>query len=479
MPSSVVQATLALAALALTATQADARGGEPDDYETQDRLDWEREQRKEIREEVRGWTWALMPPITYEDDRMPPRDYEHDPVLPLVRVTALAATASGDAIVGGELRGPITLGGRRIARTQRPRGFIARVSRGGAFRIVQLAEKETFAVPSALAIDRVGRIVVSYESARLEVMTPDGRRVWSRDLPPARALAFADNGDILAAGCQITRKMSISQYAIGIGHYDEITDGYFARVSSWGEIRWTDRLDRGVGDLFYRPNHRNVTDCATGIAPGPGGDIYVAGDFVQAWFGRTDDREPPLPYSGSFLARVAGDGRVAWSRLVAEDSGRVALAATRDGSRVVVAGKVAMQKSPVEVLRPGLAAFDADGLPLWSIAIDKADRPEPGVSNLRVVRLGAKAGFVCIGSYNAPIEIGTMKLEEPRSGLFRLDVDARGSVKALRSAPPRRSPKSWGIAATKVSVAATDAALWIGGTMTFYTDGAWLDAVPW
>ena len=36
-----------------------------------DRLDWERDQRKEIREHVRGWTWALMPPVTHDDDRRP------------------------------------------------------------------------------------------------------------------------------------------------------------------------------------------------------------------------------------------------------------------------------------------------------------------------------------------------------------------------------------------------------------------------
>jgi hypothetical protein len=33
-------------------------------------------------------------------------------------------------------------------------------------------------------------------------MTPQGRTAWARDLPPARALAVAPDGDILAAGCK-------------------------------------------------------------------------------------------------------------------------------------------------------------------------------------------------------------------------------------------------------------------------------------
>ena len=79
--------------------------------------------------------------------------------------------------------------------------------------MIRLAEEETFMVPSALAVDRAGRIVVSYEHGSLEVLTPDGRHVWSRDLPPARALAFASTGDILAAGCRITNRLGVSQFS--------------------------------------------------------------------------------------------------------------------------------------------------------------------------------------------------------------------------------------------------------------------------
>jgi outer membrane protein assembly factor BamB len=468
-----------LGALALSATPAGARRIDPDDYEAQDRLDYERDDRKTIREMVRGWTWAALPPVTYDDFRIGGEEDPDDAKRPLVRVTALAVTASGDAIVGGEARGPLELADRSIPRSNWTRGFIARVGRSGRFHMVHLAEAETFMVPSALAVDRAGRIVVSYEHGSLEVLTPDGRHVWSRDLPPARALAFARTGDILAAGCRITRRLGVSQMSKNTWHYDDVEDGYFARVSPGGEIRWTDRLDRGVGQLFYRPNDRPATDCATGIATGPGGDIYVAGDFVQRWSGRTDDRDPQLPVGGSFLARVADDGRIAWSRLVASGSGRVALAATRDGSRVVVSGNVARVTTPVEVVRQGLAAFDADGMPIWSLPIEKAAGREPNVDHLRVVARAGQPTFVCVGSYDAAIEVGPATLDQAAGGIFRLDVDASGAVKSLRDVPGKARPKGASIEVRKLALAPGAAGFWIGGTMRWTTDGGWLHAVPW
>jgi hypothetical protein len=469
---------LLLSALVLPAAPVHARRVAADDPDTQDRLDWERDEHTAIREMVRGWTWAALPAVAFEDYREREQRDDDDPTRALVRVTALAATASGDAIVGGEVRGPIKLGDRSVGRSTRPRGFIARVGRAGGFHVIRLAETETLMVPSALALDRAGRIVASYERGRLEVLTPDGRAVWSRDLPPARALAFAATGDILAAGCRITRRLGVSQFSKNTWHYDEIKDGYFARISTGGEIRWNDRLDLGIGHLFYRPDDRPVTDCATGIAPGPGGDIYVAGDFTSSW-SRNTDTMPAVLMAGSFLARVADDGRIAWSRQVASGEGRVSLAATRDGSRVVVAGKVAAVTKPVEVVRQGLAAFDADGLPIWSVPIEDAGRANGKVNHLRIVARAGQPGFVCVGSYDAAIEVGAARLDQATGGVFRLDMDARGSVKSLHDVRGKARPKGAIIYATRLALAASAAGLWVGGTMSWNTDGGWLQAVAW
>jgi len=318
---------VALAALAVSAPSAWARRIADDDWETSYRLEYERDERKSVRDAARGWTWAAMPAVDFEDYQLRPHRDDDNPRRRVVRVTALAATASGDAIVGGAVRGPIKLGATSVGMTQAPRGFIARVGRGGGFRMIRLGERETYRIPSALAIDRAGRIVVSYEDGGLDAMTLDGRALWSAGLPPARALAFAANGDILAAGCRITKRLS---HLKSISTYDEITDGYFARVTSWGHIRWTDRLDRGDHQLFYRPNDRAVTDCATGIAPGPSDDVFVAGDFTR--WGSLDHKEddPALPLFGSFLARVSDGGRIVWSRLAAAGNGTAAAAIEYD-----------------------------------------------------------------------------------------------------------------------------------------------------
>ena len=485
MPSRPRPPFAALAILAaLFVALPSARAGHvaSDDSDTDDSA-WDRDQRKEIREAVRGWTWAVMPPVDFDDHYQHSGRVDDSPNRRLVRVTALAATASGDAIVGGAVRGPLRLGGTSIGMTLRQRGFIARVDRGGRFRMIHLAERETYMVPSALAVDRAGRIVVSYEDASLEVLTADGRHVWSRNLPPARALAFATNGDILAAGCRITKRLHSSRYSKQIWHYEAIEDGYFARISAWGEFRWTDRLDRGQQQLFYRPNDRDVTDCATGIVAGPGGDAYVAGDFTQSWSGHTGDEEPSLPVTGIFLARVSDDGRIAWSRLVASGTGRVDLATTRDGSLVVVAGQVAELDTPGRSLTQGLAAFDADGVPVWSLPIMR--RPgspviDPAIAHVRVAAHRAgNADFVCIGSYGAPIAARASTLAEADGGVFLAEVDRRGSVTGLRGVPGRTRPKGAGGFVTNIALGPGPAALWIGGTMTSETHGGWVQAVPW
>jgi hypothetical protein len=475
---------LALGALMTPAAPpAWARRVAPDDWDKQDRLDWERDERKSTRDAARGWTWAAMPPLRYEDQRLSLERDDDNTNRPLVRVTALSATTSGDAIVGGAVRGPIQLGATSVGMTQTPRGFIARVGRSGSFRMIQLGERESHRIPSALAIDGAGRIIVSYEHGSLEVMTPGGRAVWSRDLPPARALAFAANGDILAAGCRITRRLTSSQFTKSLWHYDEIRDGYFARITPRGEIRWTDRLDRGDQQLFYRPNDRAATDCATGIAPGPGDDIYVAGDFTR--WGAVDHRDddPALPLSGSFLARVSDGGRIAWSRLVAAGNGRVSLAAARDGSVALVAGQVANLDASGTSPSQGLAAFDPAGLALWSMPITSAPgqpTAAPEIAHLRIAAHGtSKTDFVCVGTYNGAIAAGGSSLSEADGGVFLVALDRRGSVISLRGVPGKARPSGAGRFITSIALAPGAATLWIGGTLTSSTHGAWVHARPW
>ena len=324
-----------------------------------------------------------MPPVGADDDGSRPDD--DSPRRRLVRVTALAAAPSGDAIVGGAVRGPVQLGATSVGMTQGERGFIARIDRAGGFRMIHLAERETYMVPSALAVDRAGRIVAPTRIGSCRRVTMQGRELWSRDLPPARAIAFAPDGDILAAGCSIVEHREASPFAKVMFDVKKISASYVARISLGGDVRWIYRLEQGQQDLFYRPNDRSVEDCATGIAPAPGGDIYVAGHFGRSLrSGQVD--EPGLPGAGSFLARFSADGQLRWSRLVAPGLGRVALASVPDGGMVVVAGQVASLGGPEGPVSPGVAAFDPNGMPLWSLPIRRGPGRRPPTRSSRTCR---------------------------------------------------------------------------------------------
>jgi hypothetical protein len=474
---------LALCALMLAAPALHARRPDPGSIEADEtafRREQDRDERIMIRELVRGWTWATMPPVGADDDGSRPDD--DSPRRRLVRVTAMATAPSGDAIVGGAVRGPLQLGTTSVGMTQGERGFIARIDRAGGFRMIRLAERETYMVPSALAVDRAGRIVVSYEDRKLSSVTMQGRELWSRDLPPARAIAFAPDGDILAAGCRIVEHREASPFAKVTYNVKEVSAGYVARVSLGGDVRWTYRLEQGQQDLFYRPNDRSVVDCATGIAPAPGGDVYVAGDFGRSIrSGQVD--EPGLPRAGSFLARFSADGQLRWSRLVAPGLGRVALASVPDGGLVVVAGQVASLGGPEGPVSPGVAAFDPNGMPLWSLPIRRGPGPPTPDALVENVQIAAhrtgKPDFVCVGTYRATIAMGRASLSEARSGVFLAEIDRRGSVIGLRGVPGGRRPAGAGDDVVDLNLGAGTNGLWIAGTMRVLTHGAWVHAVPW
>ena len=483
MPSMVTRIALIVAVLVLTATPGEARRAPDDDLDADAiafRRKYDQDEKKMIRDLVRGWTWAAMPPVGVEGDDEP-RGPDGSPVRPFVSVTALAA-ASGDAIVGGAVRGPVRLGATMVGTTDATRGFIARVDRAGRFRMVRLAERETSRVPSALAVDRAGRIVVSYENRALVTIAAAGRVLWSRDLPAARALAFAPNGDILAAGCNIDVHHESAMTAKMIYEVRDVTAGYVARISPAGEIRWMYRLDRGQQDLFYRPNDWSVTDCATGIATAPGDDIYVAGRFGRSLrSGQVD--EPGLPTAGSFLARFSAGGQLRWSRLVAAGLGDVSLASAADGKVVVVAGQVASTRDNEVWPGQGLAAFDPDGMPLWTLPIRRTPEPPPGDARVESLHIAAHrtagADVVCAGTYRATVAIGGATLSETNGGVFMAEVDSRRRGPRAARRPRHARPAAAGAEVIDLSLAPGTNALWVGGTMRADTNGAWLRAVPW
>jgi len=485
--STVVFALCALMTIA-AAAGARARRGEAgkfaDDDEALRRKNASAEHRA-TRESMRRWTWAAMAPITYEDEPYWHRA-DNEPAR-AARVTALAADPSGGVIVGGLVRGPIDLGATQVAKTEHKRGFIARVDRGGGFRMIQLAQEWMW--PSALAVDRAGSIIVSYEDRKLTSMTPQGRANWARDLPTARALALAPDGDILAAGCNWGEDSTAERLGATPWSYEMLLgDGYVARISPGGDVRWMYRMERGK-DLFYRRDDRPTSECAHAIAPGPGGDVFVAGTYNGKGpkkKGRHDPRE--LPSGGRFLARLSGDGQLRWSRLVAGAFGNVTLAATPDGALVVVAGPVTPADPGSHFLNEGLAAFDgADGNPLWTLPVRNAatrnpaqGAPDPEITDLQIVaHKTGDADFVLAGIYDGPIIAGGALLAWTDGGVFLANVDRRGSVKLMRGVRTQAEPTPDGARSRNLKVGPSAAALWLGATFGKDGRGTYVQTVPW
>jgi len=474
-------ATVTLAAAAVAKERRRPHPGRFADQEEALRQQNANAEYRATQESIRRWTWAAMAgPTAYEGE-----EYWHNgdnEVSRLARVTALAADASGAAIVGGLVRGPIELGATHVVKTEHKRGFLARVDPRGGFRMIQLATEWMW--PSALTVDRAGNIIVSYEDRELVSMTPQARSNWTRDLPTARALALAPDGDILAAGCTWGEDTTAERLTGAPWGYEMLRgDGYVARISPAGEVRWMYRMERAKGDLFYRRNDRPFNECAHAIALGPGGDIYVAGTYNHLdarKIGRHDPKE--LPSGGRFLARLSGDGRLRWSRLVAAAYGNVTLAATPDGAVVVAAGRVTPADPGSHLLNEGLAAFDADGKPLWVLPVRKAPQVtgNPEITDLQIVAHAAGgADFVVAGVYDAALVAGTTPLAWTDGGVFLLNVDRRGAVKSARGLRTQHEPTPDGAHSRNVKVGPSGSALWVGGTFGKDGRGTWVHAARW
>jgi len=485
--------TIVLLSILMAGTRATARvptAMDPWDDED-DRREYERDQRKDIRSLERGWTWAVMPPVDHGDEGGGPLGVDEDGAHRVVRVTALAITPSGEALVGGEVRGTVRLGTTLVAPTAALRGFVGAVNAGGRFRMIQLGERESSATPSALAVDRARRIVAAYDDGTLALMTPGGRTLWSVRLPPARALAFAANGDVLASGCFRQRHRASGAMSKNTWIVEKDSDGYVARVSAQGGIAWFYRFDRedqrffdrAADRLFYRLDGGSVEDCGSGIAAGPDGDVFVAGRYAGAL--RADRPEDPsLPPAGSFLARFTGDGRPRWSRLIAPSHrDPVSLAMGGAAGPIVVAGPV-VRNDDGPSAAAGAVAFDLDGTPRWSLAVQPVTAPprgsDDGIEQLVVaVAAGSDPGFFLAGLHRTPIQLGRRTLAAAGAGIFLARVGEDGAPLSLSEASPRdRKGEGPGDAALTVILGTgRERGAWLAGTMRVWTSGGWAQRV--
>jgi hypothetical protein len=149
---------------------------------------------------------------------------------------------------------------------------------------------------------------------------------------------------------------------------------------------------------------------------------------------------------------------------------------------VVAAGRVTPADPGSHLLNEGLAAFDADGKPLWVLPVRKAQQVtgNPEITDLQIVAHAAGgADFVVAGVYDAALVAGTTPLAWTDGGVFLANVDRRGAVKSARGLRTQHEPTPDGAHSRNVKVGPSGAALWVGGTFGKDGRGTWVHAARW
>ena len=129
-----------------------------------------------------------------------------------------------------------------------------------------------------------------------------------------------------------------------------------------------------------------------------------------------------------------------------------------------------------------MAAFDADGVPRWSLPMFNADQPA-AVSSLDrdlhvVAHKAGKTDFVCAGRYVSAVAAGKTSLAPSDGGVLLAEVDRTGTLIALR--PLRSTKKLLGDGyATSIRLGPSPSGLWVGGAMGERNHGGWVQAVRW
>ncbi|MEW6366001.1 MAG: SBBP repeat-containing protein [Acidobacteriota bacterium] len=188
------------------------------------------------------------------------------------------------------------------------------------------------------------------------VSAAEGGLVWNSFLggalrDDATGIAVDASGNVYVVG------KSTTTWGTPRRRYTSGSDAYVARFSCTGALTWNTFLGGGSDDL------------GTGIAVGPGGRIYVAGQSRATW------GSPRRPYTGTddmFVAELAGDGSLIWNTFLGgpsvEDNSAVAV----DGGGNIYVGGTTVEDwgSPVRPYSGQddsfIAKLTSDGSLIWN-----------------------------------------------------------------------------------------------------------------
>ena len=236
---------------------------------------------------------------------------------------ALAVTAAGDIVVGGDFDGKLDLGGGALVSGSIADAFLARFTGDGAHVWSKAFKAGTYALPQAVAVDKDGGVFFTgYFTGSLDLgggtmqapgvgkdvflgkFTAAGAHVWSTRFGDtadqyAYGLAADATGNAYVAGSFAGAMNPGNGVLTSAGSLDV----FVAKFSPVGNAVWAKRF----GDSQVQE--------ARGLTIDAQGRVTVAGNFV----GSLDLGNGPLvaPSNRGFVAQFDGGGATKWSKLLA------------------------------------------------------------------------------------------------------------------------------------------------------------------
>lgn len=317
------------------------------------------------------------------------------------RAWSVASTLDGGVLVAGEFEGSFSVGALNLPNTAGRDGFAFALDAAGKPKwLVGLTgsgdQRVRRAVPTpdggvlltgtystglSLSGTEIGQDPIGDDGFLLALDDKQALKWIVRGAGPGRqtfeSVALASNGDALVAGT-FDGTMQIGDLMID-GAGGGVRDLFVARIDPDGQPVWAQSIGGKAPDMLF-----GAPSCL--VATGSGDTVFVAGTF-----GGTLHLEDDLGADGGndmFVGKLDGAGNALWGRHMGATGtdqrvasldvgpGDVALLSADLMGNVPFGQGITLKAQGVNP-DAALAAFDADGLPLWarrygSPAVDRA-----------------------------------------------------------------------------------------------------------
>ena len=387
------------------------------------------------------------------------------------RLNALVVDSADNAIVAGSALGPLRLkGGFELPGDTNEHAFIAKVSKNGRLLwarrmgVIRGSSELVEHGITAMTIKRdivtaIGDLDVNDQTADPSSEPGRPRRLLRLD-SEGRALGmsvFDQHADILAVahgpGTDLYVAGCLRRWVGGFAPRREQLGAFVGRISANGRWIWSRSLRNERADLSAgNPANANKLDCASSIAPVPGGGFVVAGPFMHPF---QLGGERLNGDAGSFLVRYSADGEARWARLVSDRwntrrQERPSVA-VRDGEVIVPRF---VSKDAVGGILPGIAAYSLNGSRLWSQSISTGSSHSE-IGDLIIAANGPRTAVAGHGG-GTQLRVGDEVVADmDGSGTFVVSITPDGRASATRRLAP--------LSGSPTVLAAGKAGWWVAG----------------